>query len=220
MRLSRLLAVFLLLAFAPFAKAQEELSSDQWNDVVGFIDQTLGTAKSGSDNPRQLEADLAINVVPQKAVSRSTGEICGAGCYDPCRGFDLSVTREGEQAIFRYSGRRCAVSSDFAQWGPDGPITLDRVLRSGPDPDLVRRAASYLAVLAYLPEGFGKPDANTTLAALRVFRSDAQLRVEDEGDITASDIAALRATVDRSNRKGACAAPSRAKFSACESSSF
>jgi hypothetical protein len=122
--------------------------------------------------------------------------------------------------ISQYSGRRCAASADFSAWRADGPIKLDRVLRSRPDPELVRRATSYLAALAYLPEGFGAPDAAKTMVALREFRNDAELRTSDDGDITADDIAALRSTIKRSNRGTTCSVPARSRFSACETSSF
>ncbi|KQT69848.1 MULTISPECIES: hypothetical protein [unclassified Aureimonas] len=216
----RCLAAFLFLFSASTVRAEEELTSDQWSDVVGFVDQTLSTARSGSDNSRSFGRDVAINVVPQKAVSRSTGEICGAGCYDPCRGFELTVTRDDGRAIYEYSGRRCASSADFSTWRSDGSISLDRVRRSGPDPDLIQRAASYLAALAYLPDEFGTPDADRTMAALSEFRRDAQTQQADNGDITPADIGALRTTVERSNRTGTCAAEPRTRFAACGSSSF
>lgn len=220
MRARLRLALPIVLALSPCAQAQEDLSPGQWRAVVGFIDQMLSTAKSGSDNPYDLDRSLAINVVPHKAISRSTGEICGAGCYDPCRGFNLSVTRQNGRLIQDYSGRRCSTSADFSAWSPDGPIALDRVLRSGPDPDLVQRAASYLVQLAYLPDASGTPDPDQTMEALRAFRGDSGTLPVAGEDITPDDIEALRATVDRSSRSGTCAVPPTARYSACETSAF
>ncbi|SJZ55143.1 peptidoglycan-binding domain-containing protein [Consotaella salsifontis] len=203
------------LLVAGSVKAEEPLSDQDWKQVNSYINEIMRTGRSEVAVESPLNASLDVIVTPHKAVSRATGAICSAGCFDPCRPFDLQVVRNKGQTIYEFKGRKCASSQDFAKWENDQPVSLQRVLQlapSGPDHQMIVEAQQLLTELGYYGFRATEKFDSETKAALLEFRADAQVSGPPD-DITSADITEMRRTLSRSRPTGSC--PVDKPFVAC-----
>lgn len=101
------------------------------------IADALENARSGSEVPWSSESGYGGHVTVDRAFSRSTGQVCTAGCNDPCRPVDYQVSSTESLTVFH--GLRCRQVEDdgTVRWIVRGNDTITRhmTLVNGVDPN-------------------------------------------------------------------------------------
>ncbi|QIB33719.1 hypothetical protein [Ancylobacter pratisalsi] len=210
-----LLLLLLVLLPAGLARGQPVLTGEERAALRPLIADAMIKIASG----RRLQGPLSVRtqaiIVPQKAVSRRTGQLCNA-CTSLCRDYELTLEMDEALTTLVYQGRACAESRtgffESAKWDDDRPLTLVATRSSISEP-LLAEATQHLTALMYLPTA-PRPPPLAVMRALEQFRDDTQLRRPSGYEISDSDINALRQSSAYLQNAANCPVP-RGRYGIC-----
>ncbi|MCS0494801.1 hypothetical protein NVS89_06795 [Ancylobacter sp. MQZ15Z-1] len=190
--LAAALLAALFLPPARLALGQQELSEGERAALRALVGDAVAKGASGRPLAGPLSPRVQATVVPEKAVSRRTGQVCNE-CTEVCRPYRVTLEMDEGLTLLVYAGRSCAVGDGRsflnARWTDAVAPTL--VERRSPIPEAtLAEAARLLVALRYLPASPSPPLA--VMEALDAFRDDAQLGHPSGYRITDADLAALR----------------------------
>lgn len=206
-----IIAALAIVLAAPAVCAEDlysGLDGLSWADrsqLEAQIDETVKGGRSNVTIPFSLSPRVSGNITPGFFKSRSTGAICDR-CTDFCREFGLEVQIDGGFVTTLYTGERCigspATSPRYGAWVDRHPLVTQRSTWLVPAENF-KQARDHLIKLQYMADD-NAARAQDVLAALEVFRADAELTRPGSIEINDQDLATLRDTERRSQTRASC----------------